>query len=796
MPNRYPAALLSLPITLGWLLVSVSSVAEVPEVRGTQPVGLQRGEKTTLRITGERLADAQQVHLTDSTGIVFGKVNTDPKGKHLEVPVEVAPDAPIGERQFRVRSTNGWSYVKTLQIGEGERIGEEEPNNSADKAQPVTLPITVEGEIPPEDRDEFLVVLRQGERLTAEVEAMRLGRKLLDLELLLLDPSGDRITEVDDTLLLNNDPFFSVTAPKDGRYRVVVREASGLGQRDAPYRLHLGNWKRPVAVEPLGGTSGEQVEATFHFADGTRERRQVTWPSDEGTAILHYRDPENPTGLSPLSVRVNSMRTQPEVPGNERRDAVDERPFEIPVACEGVLKKPGDQDWFAVRAPANRRISVRGFARALGSPADLLIQVYGPDGKRLESNDDRGHLDSSLTFKTGAAGLYFVMVRDFLEAGSEDHRYRIEVEEEPQSLRLSLRSRRNNDSQNGQTMLVPKGGRLAKVFNVKRNRVGGELELDWKGAPPGVRLGSEPVPSGSNKALVLLEANGDAPLGGEFVEFEIREKDGEAKGGYGLQADLVRQGNQGVYYITHVDRVAVAVGERAPFRLIVKERPNLVQGGRTEWTVLVERDNGFDDRVVVDDAWTPNGVSVAEVSVSGKEQEAKLRFEAKDDAPVGRHQVLLAARWGRERQLSTDLIPLHVIEAFLEGRIARASVEAGSSATVEVELESLRPLDGEATLELVGLPTGVSSKPIRVKEGQKSGKFHIVAAADARPTRTTRLACRLLLKKGDRELSQRLAEGGQLRVDPAPTAGDQQTEISDGANAYAAAASRKEGEGR
>src|SRR5258706_342833 len=103
----------------------------------------------------------------------------------------------------------------------------------------------------------------RGQRISAEIEAMRLGRAAFDPYLVIHDGAGAVLAAADDTALLMQDSFLSLIAPKDGTYIIQVRETSYGGSGDFQYRLHVGTFPRPTAVYPAGGPAGETLSVKF-----------------------------------------------------------------------------------------------------------------------------------------------------------------------------------------------------------------------------------------------------------------------------------------------------------------------------------------------------------------------------------------------------------------------------------------------------------------------------------------------------------------------------------------------------
>ena len=114
---------------------------------------------------------------------------------------------------------------------------EQEPNNSIATAQPVTLPIIVNGRIDqPGDWDVFRFEGRAGDTVVAEVYARRLDSPL-DSVLKLTDAAGKQLAFNDDHedkgAGLDThyaDSYLTATLPADGAYYIHI------GRRAAPGR--------------------------------------------------------------------------------------------------------------------------------------------------------------------------------------------------------------------------------------------------------------------------------------------------------------------------------------------------------------------------------------------------------------------------------------------------------------------------------------------------------------------------------------------------------------------------------
>src|SRR5262249_52257914 len=140
-------------------------------------------------------------------------------------------------------------------------------------AQKIPLNVTVSGVVDAEDVDYFAFEAKKGQRVTAEIEAMRLGTTLFDPYIAIVDSKRFELAVCDDSPLLGQDAVVSMIIPADGTYYVMVRESAYGGNGGCNYRLHVGTFPRPLGTFPAGGKLGEEVEVTF-LGDAAGEFKQ------------------------------------------------------------------------------------------------------------------------------------------------------------------------------------------------------------------------------------------------------------------------------------------------------------------------------------------------------------------------------------------------------------------------------------------------------------------------------------------------------------------------------------------
>ena len=326
---------------------------------------------------------------------------------------------------MRLRTASGVSNLRLFAVGALAEIAETEPNTDFAQPQKIALDNTVNGVVQNEDVDYFLVEAKKGERITAEIEAVRLGYAFFDPYVAILDMGRFELARSDDTALLKQDAMVSVLAPADGTYVVQVRDSAYGGNGNCIYRLHVGRFPRPTAVFPAGGRPGETLEVRW-LGDVAGERVEtVTLPPAARCDFGLTAHDEHGFAPSANPFRLVDLGNTLEVEPNDQIGSAT--PFVMPMAVDGVISKPGDTDFFKFAGKRGQVLDVRVMARSLGSPLDAQVSLHRADGAAFSGNDDSGGPDSYLRVTLTDDGDYLLAISDHLGQGGVDYVYRIEV---------------------------------------------------------------------------------------------------------------------------------------------------------------------------------------------------------------------------------------------------------------------------------------------------------------------------------------------------------------------------------
>jgi len=773
----------------GCLAFNAQAVA--PRLTNILPPGARRGTEIEVRFTGQRLEDTKEIVFYTS-GIEVASIEaTDSR---VKATLRVAADCRLGEHQMRLRTATGVSEIRTFWISALTNVAEVEPNNEFSKAQRLSLDCTVNGTVTSEDLDFYIVAAEKGQRLTAEIEGMRLGRGVFDPYIAIQDKTGKPLSEGGDSALGLQDGIASIIAPESGDYIVQVRETAFGGRDDFHYRLHVGTFPRPTGVYPVAGRAGETIKVKFlgdvkgefeqeiklpaepadkfglfpRSRSSRRESAQIASGKDQ-SRLTSAATSEEDVAPSPNWTRVTAFPTALEAEPNDSREQAGEA-REVPAVFNGILSKPGDHDWFRFRAKKGQNLQVSVFARRLRSPLDSSIQIVNAKGSPVADNDDAAGPDSSLNFKPDEDGDYTVLVRDHLKRGGPDFVYCLEVAPVEPSITVKIPEVARNDTQGRQYIAVPRGNRFATLISVRRANVASELVFSADALPRGVKLHAEILPAKTDQFPLVFEAAPDAPIDGRLIDLLATATNGVA-GHYRNDISLVEGPNNTSYYGTRVDKLLVAVTEASPFKLrIVEPNVPLVQGGTMDLKIVAERDDGFDEPINLKMVWNPPGVtSQPDITIPKGSNRVSLPLSAKSDAELREWKIaVLASAKVKEGDLfvSSQLAPLTVGEPFLTAVIEKTACEAGKGTNITVKLEQRIPFEGQATIKLVGLSDKVSVSEKQITKDDREVVFPVKVDASCSLGSQRNLFCTVAVKKDGELIPHNVGQGGSFRVVP------------------------------
>jgi hypothetical protein len=400
------------------MAISPSARAAGPDVTSLMPSGGQRGTSVEVTATGNFPTWPLQTWV-DRPGVMIAA--SGDRGKLTAV---IAAEARPGLYWIRFHDANGAAPPQPFVVGTLPEIVEQEPNNTPQKAQSISLPAVVVNGRLNGDADLFSVPLKKGQTLVASLVGNETLGSPMDSVLQIVAPGGSVLDYNQDYHGL--DPQIAFVAPADGSYlaRVFAFPAKpnstiGFAGGDSyVYRLTLTTGPFVDYPWPLAVTLGRESRVEL-----------VGWNIPSALASTVVR-PEGETAeiFDPQLGNVVTLAVEPNptLVEAEPNDAAMPQKIELPVTVSGRIEKRGDVDVFSFDAKQGESLVFQVQSRSLGFPLDAVLTISDAAGKVLSSVDDVGaSRDPELAFSPPADGAYCIALNDLNHQGSPRHCYRL-----------------------------------------------------------------------------------------------------------------------------------------------------------------------------------------------------------------------------------------------------------------------------------------------------------------------------------------------------------------------------------
>lgn len=748
------------------LLSGAPAFAASPILSVVLPRGAQRGVETELMFHGQRLEDAQEVMIYEPGIEVteFAVVN----GNQVKAKLKISPDCTLGTKHARIRTASGLSDLRVFTVSALPTVMEVEPNSDFKQPQVIPMNVTVEGIIQNEDVDYFVVEAKKGDRISAEVEGIRLGDFLFDPYVAILNEARFELATSDDAALIWQDGVVSIVAPNDGKYTVQIRESSYGGNGSCYYRCHIGSYPRPVSIVPSGGKPGQTVAVKFLGDIAGESSREVVLPGkiDSEYAVFAQDD----KGISPSGNRFRVVDLENSIEAEPNEAIAQATKAAAPVAFNGILSSKTDVDFYGFTAKQGQTLDIHVWARRIRSELDPILILYNAQGGAIASNDDNGGPDSFIRFAVPADGEYFLEVRDHLRRGGNGYHYRIEVAPLVAETLLGV----NEFVQYVEPKIaIPQGNRFPLVVNANRIAFGGELSFKALDLPAGVTVESFGMAADQSLAQLILVATPEAPMAGKFAKISGTLADpnnpNPPTGEVRLPTVLVRGNNQIPFWTEQTHSLAMVVTQKVPFSIeIVEPKVPLVQSGQMNLKVIAKREGDFKAPIKIELLLNPNGVnSSREVSIPEGQNEALISMNSAGNAQVKTHQIAVrgeATVGNGPVMVCSPFVNLRVAEPYVRLNYEAAAVEQGATTDLFVKLETATPFEGNAKVELFGLPNKVTTGRVEFNKDAKEMSFKVKAEADAPPGTNKSLFCQIIMTENGEPVIHNIGSG-QIRID-------------------------------
>ena len=426
---------------------AISQAQLVPEIGYLDPAGGQVGTTVDVTLGGYDWTPDMQLFVHDPRikleiiGAPSGVLVPEPpywfgykaRGMAWPCPREfkakltIPADVPPGLVKWQVANANGASPVESFHIGSVPELVEDTKRKTTQVLP--ALPVTVSGQIRRiEEIDRYQFQIPKAGPVTIELLARRMNSPLHGM-IQVRDASGRVILDASDSE--GRDLTLTMIAQANAPYELSLHDLDFAGDRSYVYRLTLTPGSHVVAAYPTASKRGETRKVEFlgiGLATGGSEletvARDVSFPAAAEVKSFAY-SVETPFGnAKPITLLVSDLAEQVEAVGAATT------PLPAPGAITGSLEARFGSDQFTVDLKQGDKWGINAQARAIGSPLDLELQVLGPDGKQVATNDDeKGTTDASLALVVPVDGAYRIVVSDRSgKSGSRAANYRLSIE--------------------------------------------------------------------------------------------------------------------------------------------------------------------------------------------------------------------------------------------------------------------------------------------------------------------------------------------------------------------------------
>ncbi|HEV8061238.1 MAG TPA: hypothetical protein VGP68_15260, partial [Gemmataceae bacterium] len=432
------------------------------------PAGGRRGTNVSVRVGGECWVPGTKLTLrgegVTAPPVLGSRVspNYEPSARRLprdadgggsamtyprewESTITIAAKAPLGTKFWRVSSAWGGTQLRPFIVGDLPEFIETEPNSEPERAEHLTLPVVVNGQIAGErDLDFYLFSARAGEVVVFDVLAARIGSPL-DPVLEIADLAGRRM-EVEE-IRAGTDPVIAFRAPATGDYRVCIANVSFHGGPQYVYRMTVSTAPFVAYAMPPAGKVGTARDLLAYTLTGTGSPRAVTrrvaFPSIPGPFKLGN------------SIALLASENPEVVVSDAHHSPAQSLALTLPVIAHGQFRTASGEDWFQFSAKKDEAISVRcrPFPETSAAlPEMALFNTTGQILAKAGAADSANH-ESFIDWKAPADGPYRLRLRDleYGTRGGADFLYRLEVRQAQPDFELRLEPDFVNVVQGGKT---------------------------------------------------------------------------------------------------------------------------------------------------------------------------------------------------------------------------------------------------------------------------------------------------------------------------------------------------------
>lgn len=665
----------------------------VPHIAAAFPPGGRQGANLSVLIHGDELDTVSAVHFS-GTG-VEGKVTSSGE-EGVTLSVKIGADAAPGPRDMRIIRSTGVSSRFRFFVGDLPEVNADRPWPKNHVQDLPSLPVLVNGYVMPSETHAFSFHAKKSQKIVCRVQSQEIIPLMADavpgwpqMVLTLFDPDGREIAYMDRGSA-GVDPVLVQEIPRDGPYRLEIRDSIFRGRENFLYRLSIGELPHLTGLYPLGGITGRECKVELTGVNLPASSICVTPPANGSITLPVFVKGSSCSNCLPYGIllppppllaapdpgpgRVNKPASQPsgKLISSTRPAASAPSPasqptgvvITLPAVLDGRIARPRQEDVYAFKLAGKAELVFEVFARRLGSPLDSALTVTDAGGNRLAASDDyvderfplvSHQADSRISVKFPSPGWYTVRLSDAQENCSPLHAYRLSIAPPRPDFAILVLPDNPRIAPGDQTVLG--------VHAIRRDGCDGEIRLRLTGLPQGYTATGAVIGPKETGARFSITAPPDAAPG-QLLNFGVEGETTFANGTklvrHAMPAEQLMVAFSYVYRIP-TEESLLLVTAPPTFTICVKETPNALeipQGGEAKVIVKVDRKTKLNGQIGVGLEQPPppaqRPLAVRYTPILPDQNEVEVTLTATRQAPVGR--TLYAIVTGTSRAGGTTTV--------------------------------------------------------------------------------------------------------------------------------------------
>jgi hypothetical protein len=186
--------------------------------------------------------------------------------------------------------------------------------------------------------------------------------------------------------------------------------------------------------------------------------------------------------------------------------------------------------------------------------------------------------------------------------------------------------------------------------------------------------------------------------------------------------------------------------------------------------IVAERDAGFDEQIELQMVWNPPGInSQSEATIPKGSTNVFYQLNAGGGAENHTWKIAVLGHATVEKgelYVSSQLADLEVTKPFLTGKIETLWVNPGNTGKLTVNLHQVKPFEGKALIQLLGLPDKVTANNREISKDDQEVVFDVTVATNCATGSFKNLFCAVDVKEHGQTIPHTIAQGGILRIVP------------------------------